>query len=255
MKLDTIEQSFQQKISTQIQVLQEGLDRYRILSPFHFNDGDHLVILLKQIGLQWFFTDEGHTFMHLTYSMDEKELYQGTRQNIISSILNSFGINDRNGELVAEVNGDLYGDTLYSFIQALIKISDITYLTRERARSTFMEDFYSFMEEQIPKERRILDWHDPINDPRAIYPVDLHINHMEKPLFVFAINGDNKARDVTINFLQYEKWGLKYQSMVVFENQEDINRKVLARLSDVCGKMFSNLGDKARISRFIEETI
>ena len=38
-----------------------------------------------------------------------------------------------------------YGDALYSFVQALLRITDVSYLSRERVRSTFIEDFRTFM--------------------------------------------------------------------------------------------------------------
>jgi len=46
-------------------------------------------------------------------------------------------VEDRNGELVLDVQDERYGDALYSFVQALLKITDISYLARERVRSTF----------------------------------------------------------------------------------------------------------------------
>ena len=71
-----------------------------------------------------------------------------------------FEVSDRGGELALDIRDDHYGDALYSFVQALLKITDVTYLSRERAKSTFMEDFRAFMESHVPQERRAFDWHD-----------------------------------------------------------------------------------------------
>ena len=48
-------------------------------------------------------------------------------------------------------------------------ITDVTYLSREWVRSTFMEDFRAFMEETVPESRRSFDWHDPVHDPGGKY--------------------------------------------------------------------------------------
>ena len=253
--LETIAVDFKHKVCEQITLEPEGNNRYRVSTPFMFGDGDHLVIALKRINDNWFLTDEAHTYMHLTYSLDEKDLKQGTRQTIISNVLSVFGVDDREGELTIKIENGAYGNALYSFIQALLKITDVTYLSRERVHSTFLEDFRSFMEEQIPSNRRIFEWHDPKYDSTSNYTVDLRVNGMEKPLFVFAVNGDNKARDVTINLLQYERWNLAFRTMAIFENQEEISRKVLARLSDVCEKQFSNLGVTDRITRYLKQIL
>ncbi len=250
MTVDSLEQEFQKKVCSQIRLESEGINRYRVRTPFMFDDGDHLVAILRKQGDRWFLTDEGHTYMHLTYEMDERDLLRGSRQKIITTALSAFGIEDCSGELMIPIEGNAYGDALYSFIQGLLKITDVTYLSRERVRSTFMDDFKRLLSESVPEDRRVFDWHDPIRDPKARYVVDCYINRMSKPILVHALQNDARTRDATISLLQFEKWGMDYHSVAIFEDQEAINRRVLARFSDVGEKQFSSL--KANEGRIVE---
>jgi len=256
MTLETIERNFREKVCAKIRLACEGVDRYRVFTPFLFEDGDHLAIVLRRDDASWVLTDEGHTYMHLTYDLDEKDLQRGTRQKIITNALSIFRIVDREGELLLRVSNGEFGDALYSFIQALMKVTDVSFLSRERVRSTFMDDFRAMMESTVPEERRTFDWKDPVRDPQAMYTVDCRINGMTRPLFVFALPNDDRVRDTTIALLQFEKWGIPQRSLSIFEDQESINRKVLARFSDVCEKQFSSLGtNRDRIARYLQDVM
>ena len=131
MTVETIRDDFRSKVCEQIDVIAEGLERYRIRNPFIFDDGDHLAIVLRRSPDGWQLTDEGDTFMRLSYRIDLNDLRKGNRQKIISNALDAFAVRDLSGELVVDIPDSRFGDALYSFVQAILKISDVTYLSRE----------------------------------------------------------------------------------------------------------------------------
>ena len=66
-----------------------------------------------------------------------------------------FGLTDRSGELVLPILDERYGDSFFSFVQALLRISDVSLLTREIVRSTFVEDLKGFLKENgLPDPKR-----------------------------------------------------------------------------------------------------
>src|SRR3990167_5255699 len=134
MDITPIENEFKKKISEKIEI---------------FPEGDHLVSILKKSPKGWIITDEAHTYMHLSYELDIKDLEKGTRQKIISSTLSMFELEENDGEILVNVEDNMFGDALYNFIQGILKITDINYLSRERVRSTFMDDFMAYITEKV----------------------------------------------------------------------------------------------------------
>lgn len=256
MNGERIVAEFRQKVCHQIEVMPEGIGRFRIVTPFEFDDGDGLVIVLKQQGSAWQLTDEAHTFMRLTYDLDEGDLRRGTRQKLIANALDMFGVEDRDGELVMPVPAERFGDALFSFVQAILRIFDVNYLSRERVLVTFKEDFRAFLKEWIPAERRTFDWRDPETDPQGNYAVDCRVSGVEKPLFIYGLANDHQTSAATIAIHQFKQWGAHFSTLGVFEDQEKIGRKVLARFTDVCDRQYSSLGaNRERIETFINKAV
>ena len=254
MNLTDIEEQFRARISEQIDLRQQGESRILVQTPFRFDDGDHFSIVLRREGEGWEFTDEASTIMHLSYWMDTDVLEQGNRKEIVDSSLASFGVENRDGELVIPVSEGRFGDALFDFVQALTKVTDISFLSREVVRSTFMEDLRRFLKSQVDESRLQFDWKDEERDPKGNYLVDCRINSMKRPLFVYGLPNEDKMNVATISLLTFEKWNLPFQSLGVFEDQESIQRKPLARFTDVIEKAYSGLNEnKERIANYLRQ--
>ena len=257
MSPQSVRDDFKSRVCEQIDVQQEGISRFRVFTPFRFEDGDHFSIVLKREGESWILSDEANTLMHLSYWLEEEDIESGNRQEIIQGSLASFSVENRRGELVSHVSEGQFGDALFNFVQALAKVTDISFLSRERVRSTFLEDFKEFLRAHVPEERLTFEWTDPNHDPKKHYPVDGRINGMKRPLFVYALPNERKVQEATINLLMFERWNLAFDSLAIFEEQEVINRRVLAKFTDVCDKAFSSLDEnrdriKIHLQRIIQ---
>src|ERR1700692_1155413 len=112
MNLASIKDDFKSRVSEQIDIEQEGEDRFLVVTPFRFEDGDHYVIVLKKEGNRWILTDEASTLMHLSYWMDDKPLEPGAvtnRKEIMDSSLSSYSVQNREGELIIPVVESRFG--------------------------------------------------------------------------------------------------------------------------------------------------
>lgn len=254
MDVVDIEREFKKKVCDEIGLSPEGLSRYVVTHPFTFDDGDHYVAILKNVGGEWQLSDEGHTIMHLSY--EDIDLGRGGYREIINNTVSAFGLVNRQGELTLPIPNLRFGDALFSFIQALVKISDVKYLERERMRSLFMEEFSGFLTEIIPQARRKFDYYHPQRDPRRVYQIDCRVEARIKPIFIFGITSDSKCQTATNIIYWWERQGEVFDVMAIHENMEEINGRILARFSDVCGKQFSNLPtNRDRIKGFVEESL
>ena len=241
MSVKTIEKDFIDKVSAEIQLSVDGKDRFLVFTPFHFNDGDQLVIVLKKMADRWVLSDEAHTYMHLSYYMEEQRLHSGNCQKLILKALSMFQIEDFDGELIIDVSDGCYGEALYDFVQALLKIIDVTYLSRETVQSTFIDDFRAFLYQKVELTRMTFNWQHPTKDPNGIYKVDCRINGKIPPLFVFALNSDIKTQAAALTLHQFKAWGVDCQPVGVFEKENATTRDVFLRFNDICDTYFTDI--------------
>ena len=253
MVIETIERDFIDSVSAEIELVPDGRDRFYVYTPFRFNDGDHLSIVLKKEGERWVLSDEGHTYMHLTYRIDEKQLFTGIRQNIISRALTSFGVEDRNGELILRVQDASYGSALYAFAQSLLKITSVSSVSWERSsRKKFLNDFRVSLSSVVTEDQREFDWNDPKHDPQGKYKVDCRINGMREPLFVYALFTSGNVSKATISLYEFKGWKIPdFRSVGIIQPQIKVSRKIIDYFRAVADDCYSLEESRSKIRQII----
>ena len=101
-------------------------------------------------------------------------------------------------------------------------------------------------EVQIRKTRQghlqiLTDYSLPGESDAESYPIDYRIEGKRAPLFLFGIGGRDKAMLVTIILEHWLRAKVEFDSLLIFQDQQEIPRRDLARLSNVGGEMVASL--------------
>lgn len=233
-------------------------DGFTIDAPFIFEDCDALhAVITKNADGDLILTDEGYTLTHLGYYMDENVLWRGNRAEIVHDSAEMFGVTQEAGVFTLKIP-DLTnaGQYYFDFIQCLIRISDITLLSRETVRTTFLEDFKAAMivfssEHAFPCK---FDYHVP-SDKLEVYKVDCFIETPKKPTYVFAIKSDDDCKDTAVAIYRFDKWGMQFNSLAVHEDAKKIGKKASAMLMDAVDKEISGLDSMNRFEDYLMSVV
>lgn len=218
---------------------------------FEFPDGDRFPLHVSETltgGVR--LSDRGHTLMHMSYDHDIDAFLRGSRGLLLERLVRETGISQDGGEFFVECPANDLPYAVFQLGQALTRIYDLTLLSRSRVKSTFYDDLADLLTSLIDQERMAVDYRpEGIPNPEA-YPVDFRIEGKSGiPLFLYGIPNRDKARLTTIMLSHFNQHGVRYESLLVFEDQADIPRLDLARLSDVGGEMISSLESASDLER------
>jgi hypothetical protein len=217
---------------------------------FTFPDGDRFPIHLSRMdsgGLR--LSDRGHTLMHISYEHDVDSFLDGTRGMILERIMGESGLQWDGGAFFVDTSPERLPQAVFNFGQALTRVYDMTLLSRSNVVSTFYDDLAALVFSLLDEDKVQRDFEPDVPNARA-YPVDYRIEGKSGiPLFLYGVPNRDKARLTTIMLSYFHRHELRFESILVFENQAEIPRMDLARLSDVGGDMISSLASQESLSR------
>lgn len=113
----------------------------------------------------------------------------------------------------------------------------------------FYDDLADLLKSLVDEDRMQVDYLlEEIPNPEA-YPVDYRIKGADIPLFLYGVPNRDKARLTTIMLSHFHRHQVSFESLLIFEDQSEIPRIELARLSDVGGEMISSLASVDDLER------
>ena len=243
-----------ERLCADVRVHRRHDDVLMLESPFTFPDGDHYPIYLSETpsgGVK--LSDRGHTLMHVSYDHDVDSFYEGAHASLREQIVRESGIDEEDGIFSLETPPDQVTAALFRFGQALTKIHDLTFLSRERVSSTFYEDLRGLLFTMLDEEHVDADYIPPDVPNGNDYPVDYHFDGRGgSPVFLYGVPNPDKARLTTIMLSHFLLHGLTFESVIVFADQQEIPRLDLARLTNVAGTAVASLDAEGDLRRKIE---
>ena len=180
--------------------------------------------------------------MHCSYENRVDSLYEGTRAVLREQIVRESRIDECEGVFSVEIPPENLAKSLFRFGQALTKIYDLTFLSRQRTASTFYDDLKSLLFTVLDEAIVDTNYVSPDVPDGKNYPVDFRFTGKDElPVFLFGIPNRDKARLTTITLSYFSLNNLLFDSIIIFENKQEIPRLDLARLSNVAGTQVDSL--------------
>ncbi len=223
---------------------------------FAFPDGDRYPIHLSEAaagGLR--LSDHGHTLMHISYEHDVDAFLDGTRGMLLERIMGESGLEWDGGAFRIDTSPARLPEAVFNFGQALTRVYDLTLLSRSNVGSTFYDDLSDLVTSLVDEAKIQREFLPEVPNAQA-YPVDYRIEGKNgSPLFLYGVPNRDKARLTTIMLSYFHRHDLQFESILVFENQAEIPRMDLARLSDVGGDMISSLESREDFNRKVTQRV
>lgn len=226
-------------------------DMVSVSLPMTARDGDSFCIYLSRSRSGWRLSDAASTMMRLSYENDLSKLLTGPRLRLYEAILAENGLQEDDGELFAEVPADQLIAGMFRVGQGISRIEDIALWTRSRVESTFYSDLRAAILATVPAED-VTEGYTPDFEGGEDYQVDYRIEAPARPLFVFGVNGKDKARLTTITLLKLKASGTRFDSMIVCSDIADLPRADESRLLSAANDIVPSIANVTAIREKIE---
>jgi hypothetical protein len=227
-----------------------------VSTPFAFPDGDSFSIYLKRLPSGGFrLSDMGVTLMHLSYDQDISKLHEGTRSKVFSQILTEMGVADDDGDLHLELPASQLAAGIFKFGQALTRIHDLTFLNRVQVESTFYDDLRNSLIDVVGRERLVSDFVAPGIPNADEYIADFCIETTRKPLLIWGVPSQTKARLATIIMQHLQKHGFAFRSMVIYADMSAIPRADVSRLTTAANDQIPSLSEVEALRAKLQDAL
>ncbi len=240
MDIDSLVASLNHVSAKSFDFYQRRSGNYQLIVPVFHEDGDMIDIYLMDSPKGEGYVricDFGMTLMRLSYTYD---INTDVKQGIFDSILTNSRVHNSDGNLHLDASLDMLYEGILQFAGCVQKVCNMRYWNREIVRSAFYEDLRSYITTELTCFEPTAD-----QSPLPDYPisVDWSLMRNNRNFYVFGVRGNDKAKNVAIALLEFQKAELPFISLVVHEDIEALGRKESLYLTKNADTQYPVLND------------
>ena len=222
MEIKRLRESLLHSFGAGFDVYERRPGDYQLIVPIRHEDGDMIDVYLQDSPRGKGYVricDFGMTLMRLSYTY---EINTPARLQIFENILINNSVRNDAGNLYLDAPfANLY-ESILQFVGCAQKVCNMRYWSREITRSVFYDDLRDCVAVKLSQFEPVADQF-PIPDfPNS---VDWSLTHNRRNFYVFGVLGNDKAKNVTISLLEFQKSNLPFISLVVHENMEELGKR------------------------------
>ena len=240
MDIESVRASLASRLTTGFDFYEHRPGKHQLIIPIHHEDGDMVDIYLIESpkGDGWArICDFGMALMRLSYTYD---INTDAKRRIFDSILINNGVGNDDGNLHLDVEASRLNEGVLQFAGCVQKVCNMRYWSREIVRSAFYDDLRECITSDLAGFAPVADL-----APLADYPVgvDWALTCEKRDFYVFGVRGNEKAKNVAIALLEFEKAQLPFISLVVHEDIEELGRRERTYLTRNADTQYPVLAD------------
>ena len=240
MEIRRLRESLNHSFGAGFDVYERRPGDYQLIVPIRHEDGDMIDVYLQDSPRGEGYVricDFGMALMRLSYTYD---ITTPARHQIFENILINNSVSNDAGNLYLDAPvANLY-EGILQFAGCVQKVCNMRYWSRESVRSLFYEDLKEHVETRLAEFSPNPDLF-PLDD-YPLLSVDWSLTCNNRDLFLFGVRGGDKAKNVAISLLEFQKARLPFISLVVHEDMQDLGRRELSHLTRNADKQYPELG-------------
>ncbi len=246
MDLAKIRASLEPAQNLVLDIYERRPGKYQLILPILHEDADMVDIYLQEspCGEDYIrVCDFGMTLMRLSYTFD---INTDTRRRVFDSILINNGIRNDDDNLYLDIPLNMLQEGILQFAGCVQKVCNMRFWRREVVHSAFYDDLKAYITSDLTEYQPLADQY-PVAD--YLIGVDWQLTHNQRNFYLFGVLGNDKAKNVAIALLEFQKAKLPFISLVVHENMEALGireRRYLTNNADTQYSALSEFCDKGK---------
>ena len=241
MDINSIRTSLRGRMASSFDVYPRREGSYQLIVPICHEDGDMVDIYVQDSPRGEAYVrlcDFGMALMRLSYSY---ELNSDAKRRIFDDILINNRVSNEDGSLCLDVPVRSLYEGVMQFAGCVQKVCNMRYWARQTVRSSFYDDLSDYIASNLTKYSPV-----PSRTPIPnfeVFSVDWTLTHNRRDFYLFGVLGNDKAKNVAISLLEFQKASLPYISLIVHEDMEDLGRKERQYLTRNADRQYPVLDD------------